>query len=43
LWIAAGGAIAVVIAGLFMRETAPFKLQQSAAGAGNVSAVAGVS
>jgi predicted MFS family arabinose efflux permease len=43
LWIAAGGAIAVVVAGLFMRETAPFRVQRLAAGAGNVSAVAGVS
>jgi hypothetical protein len=31
LWIAAGGAIAVVLAGLFMRETAPARLRRSAA------------
>jgi predicted MFS family arabinose efflux permease len=41
LWIAAGGAIAVVAAGLFMRETAPSRLRRLAVGAGNVSAVAG--
>jgi len=28
LWIAAGGAIAVFIAGLFLRETAPSKIRQ---------------
>jgi MFS family permease len=41
LWIAAGGAIAVVLAGLFMRETAPTRASRALAHVKDLSAAAG--